>query len=87
MESRKCRGVYLTGELLNVDGDCGGYNLHWAWSTGWPPDAFARSLLNAGGQNDGLSNCRYSFAAGQDDGGPVQSRGETAGSRRGKCGI
>ncbi|WOC33424.1 MULTISPECIES: aminoacetone oxidase family FAD-binding enzyme [Caproicibacterium] len=26
-------GVWLTGELLNVDGDCGGFNLHWAWST------------------------------------------------------
>lgn len=34
MESRLCPGVYLTGELLNVDGDCGGYNLHWAWATG-----------------------------------------------------
>ena len=47
MESRKCRGVYLTGELLNVDGDCGGYNLHWAWSTGMAAGrACARSLLN-----------------------------------------
>lgn len=35
MESRKCPGVYLAGELLNIDGDCGGYNLHWAWSTGY----------------------------------------------------
>ncbi len=34
LESRRCPGVYLTGELLNVDGDCGGYNLHWAWATG-----------------------------------------------------
>ena len=34
MESRLCPGLFLTGELLNVDGDCGGYNLHWAWSTG-----------------------------------------------------
>lgn len=34
MESRSCPGVYLTGELLNVDGDCGGFNLHWAWATG-----------------------------------------------------
>lgn len=34
MESRKCRGLYLTGELLDVDGICGGYNLQWAWSTG-----------------------------------------------------
>ena len=34
MESKKRRGLYLAGELLNVDGDCGGYNLHWAWATG-----------------------------------------------------
>ena len=34
MESRRCPGLYLTGELLNVDGLCGGLNLHWAWSTG-----------------------------------------------------
>lgn len=34
MESRRCPGLYLTGELLNIDGDCGGFNLHWAWATG-----------------------------------------------------
>jgi predicted Rossmann fold flavoprotein len=34
MESRLVPGVYITGELLDVDGPCGGYNLHWAWATG-----------------------------------------------------
>jgi len=34
-ESRLVPGVYLCGELLNVDGKCGGYNLQWAWSSGW----------------------------------------------------
>ncbi len=34
LQSRLCRGLYLAGELLNIDGDCGGYNLHWAWSSG-----------------------------------------------------
>lgn len=34
MESKKCPGLYITGELLDVDGMCGGYNLQWAWSTG-----------------------------------------------------
>ena len=34
MESRLVPGLYLTGELLDADGICGGYNLHWAWSTG-----------------------------------------------------
>ena len=34
MESKLCPGLYLAGELLDADGDCGGYNLHWAWATG-----------------------------------------------------
>lgn len=34
MESKKHKGLYLIGELLDVDGICGGYNLQWAWSTG-----------------------------------------------------
>jgi len=35
MESNFVEGLYLTGELLDVDGICGGYNLQWAWSTGY----------------------------------------------------
>ncbi|MEG0707981.1 MAG: aminoacetone oxidase family FAD-binding enzyme [Cellulosilyticaceae bacterium] len=35
MESKVASGLYMTGELLDVDGDCGGYNLQWAWSTGY----------------------------------------------------
>lgn len=27
-------GLYLTGEIMDVDGDCGGFNLYWAWATG-----------------------------------------------------
>lgn len=34
MESRVQPGCYLIGELLDVDGSCGGYNLMWAWETG-----------------------------------------------------
>ncbi len=34
MECINVPGLYLTGELLDVDGICGGYNLHWAWATG-----------------------------------------------------
>ncbi len=33
-ESRLVRELYLAGELLDVNGDCGGYNLQWAWITG-----------------------------------------------------
>lgn len=35
MESLHTKGLYLTGELLDVDGDCGGYNLTFAWITGY----------------------------------------------------
>ena len=35
LESRLHSGVYFTGELLDVDGPCGGYNLQWAWSSGY----------------------------------------------------
>lgn len=35
MESIKTKGLYLTGELLDVDGNCGGYNLTFAWITGY----------------------------------------------------
>ncbi|MCI8453861.1 MAG: aminoacetone oxidase family FAD-binding enzyme [Lachnospiraceae bacterium] len=34
MESRLVPGLYLAGEILDVDGICGGYNLQWAWSSG-----------------------------------------------------
>lgn len=34
MQSRKVAGLYVCGEVLNVDGDCGGFNLQFAWSTG-----------------------------------------------------
>lgn len=34
LESKLVKGLYITGELMDVDGTCGGYNLQWAWSTG-----------------------------------------------------
>ncbi len=33
-ESKLCKGIYFTGEILNVDGDCGGFNLLFAWISG-----------------------------------------------------
>jgi hypothetical protein len=35
MSSRKISGLYLAGEVLDVDADTGGYNLQAAFSTGW----------------------------------------------------
>lgn len=34
MESRIVPGLYAAGEVLDIDGDCGGFNLQWAWSSG-----------------------------------------------------
>lgn len=35
MESLVVPGLYFAGEILDVDGRCGGYNLHWAWCSGY----------------------------------------------------
>lgn len=34
MESKLIKGLYFAGEIIDVDGTCGGYNLQWAWSSG-----------------------------------------------------
>ena len=34
MESKSVSSLYACGEVLDIDGDCGGYNLQWAWSSG-----------------------------------------------------
>ena len=35
MESRVTPGLYVCGEVCDVDGRIGGYNFQWAWSSGW----------------------------------------------------
>ncbi len=35
MESRLVSGLYFTGEVMDIDGRCGGFNLQWAWSSGY----------------------------------------------------
>ena len=45
MESRICDGLYLIGEMLDVDGRIGGFNFQWAWSSAWvAANAIARTL-------------------------------------------
>lgn len=45
MASKCCPGLYLAGELVDIDGDCGGYNLQWAWSSGFVAgESAAKSL-------------------------------------------
>jgi predicted flavoprotein YhiN len=35
MQSRLCPGLFLTGEILDVDGRLGGFNFQWAWSSAY----------------------------------------------------
>ena len=45
MESHMVPGLYACGEVLDIDGDCGGYNLQWAWSSGRLAGLHAGGLL------------------------------------------
>lgn len=33
LQSKRFKGLFAAGEILDIDGDCGGYNLQWAWSS------------------------------------------------------
>jgi predicted flavoprotein YhiN len=35
MQSRKIQGLYFCGEVMNLDGPCGGYNLQWSFASGY----------------------------------------------------
>lgn len=35
LESKLMKGLFATGEILDIDGDCGGFNLQWAWTSGY----------------------------------------------------
>ncbi|MFA4957039.1 MAG: NAD(P)/FAD-dependent oxidoreductase [Candidatus Methanoperedens sp.] len=41
MESVKVKGLYFTGEVIDVTGQLGGYNLHWAWASGFVVGQYA----------------------------------------------
>ncbi len=45
LESLKTKGLYIAGELLDVDGDCGGFNLQWAWSSGYTAGYFSSTSV------------------------------------------
>ena len=34
MQSKKIKGLYFAGEIIDVDGGCGRFNLQWAWASG-----------------------------------------------------
>lgn len=49
LQSRLHKGMYLCGEILDTAGDCGGYNLQWAWSSGMlAGGSCGKSLKGAG---------------------------------------
>ena len=33
MESKLVKGLFFAGEIMDIDGQCGGFNLQWAWSS------------------------------------------------------
>lgn len=41
MEANKVTGLYFIGEVIDVTGHLGGYNLHWAWASGWTAGQYA----------------------------------------------
>ncbi len=45
LESRLVPGLYACGEVLDIDGDCGGYNLQWAWASGRMAGAHAAGVI------------------------------------------
>lgn len=47
LESRKVSGVYFAGEVLDVDGKCGGYNLQWAWCSGYLAGRAAAEVMSS----------------------------------------
>lgn len=55
MEVAKVPGIYLTGELLDVDGICGGYNLQWAWTTGYLAGSGAAGMCGQRGRRERMN--------------------------------
>jgi predicted Rossmann fold flavoprotein len=51
LRSRRCPGLFLVGEILDVDGRIGGFNFQWAWSTGW---VAAGGLARGAGDDRGM---------------------------------
>lgn len=46
LQSKRCKGMYFSGEILDIDGKCGGYNLEWAWASGlWAGKKCAEGMV------------------------------------------
>ena len=47
MESKRVKNLYLAGEILDIDGDRGGFNFHFAWTSGMRA---AKAIISTTGQ-------------------------------------
>jgi len=68
LESRRCAGLHLVGEILDVDGRIGGFNFQWAWSTAWVAAAALARARTGDAETEGEAR---------------SARGPTTGSPRG----
>jgi predicted Rossmann fold flavoprotein len=67
MESLMCPGLYLVGEILDVDGRLGGFNFQWAWSSAWvAAHAISRALTEGSGRAGGVAPNRLFNGIGGD---------------------
>ncbi len=55
MESKIISGLYFCGEIIDVDGKCGGYNLQWAWSSGFVAGKHSAAKC----ESDGGRHCAH----------------------------
>ena len=47
MEIRKLANMYVCGEIIDIDGDCGGFNLQWAWTSAYTASKAIAKKINA----------------------------------------
>ncbi len=80
LESRLVPGLYAAGEVLDIDGDCGGFNLQWAWASGvLAASRAANALLQADEPDSGKPR--------RGEGRPADSRKSGDASRPGEAGL
>lgn len=57
MESKIMPGLYFCGEIIDVDGKCGGYNLQWAWSSGFVAGKHSAAKCESDGGKHSAAKC------------------------------
>lgn len=48
LQVKSCSGLYITGEAVDVHADCGGYQLHWAWASGYTAGTHCAEMQKRG---------------------------------------